>query len=192
MLPESQGVYQSLVNEDKTIFCMKFISNYPRYTKELAEECFIREREYILRLQKFSWAPEVLEINPSTQCIKFKWYDNTCETKLPVDWQAQLEQIIKDLHSEQIYKPQFYPKFFYTDDSGKLRAFSFFSSSTYQEQPVDIDFFLPIINADRLETISHLIQDQKLDMAKIVELAFTNYIKWPEDPLPEIYRRVYE
>ena len=80
-----------------------------RYPADLVESSFNREKEYLLRVQKFSWAPELVEINPATKTISFKWYDNP----LPRNWKEQLEQIVRDLHAEKIFKPSFYQKYFY-------------------------------------------------------------------------------
>lgn len=163
-----------------------------RYPAELIKSSFERERKYLLKLIKYSWCPELVEINPNSRRIGFKWYNNTCEQLLPADYKDQLEQIVKDLHTEQIYKPSFYTKYFYTDSNNKIRAYAFYSSSDYSEQPISMDFYRPILNPQRKALIEQIETDGTLDMGILVKHAFTDYIKWPDDPLPEIYRKVYQ
>ena len=171
---------------------MDFNPSGNRYPYELITSSFNRERKYLIKLLKYDWCPEVVEINPNSKRIGFKWYNNTCEEKLPSNYKEQLEQITKDLHNEQIYKPSFYTKYFYTDNQGKMRAYAFYSSSDYSEQPIAMDFYRPILNPQRKALVDEIETNGTLDMGILVKHAFTDYIKWPDDPLPEIYRRVYQ
>ena len=54
-----------------------------------------------------------------------------------------------------------------------------------------MDFYKPILNEDRLRLVEQLSVDGNLDMKLLVERAFNDYIKWPGDPLPTIYKKVY-
>lgn len=190
-LDTKHGIYQSLVTEDQTSFCMDFNPSDPKYPEDLIQSSFDREVRYLVRLQKYSWAPEILEIDFQRRRIVFKWYGKTCENDLPWNYAEQLAQIAKDLHKEQIYKPSFYPKYFYMDGQEVIHAFNFYSASDYSEQPIDIDFYKPILNDDRLKLIESMATAGKLDMRLLVDRAFNDYIKWPGDPLPEIYKKVY-
>jgi hypothetical protein len=171
---------------------MDFNPQSSRYPQDLITSSFERERNYLLQLIKYAWAPELLEINPHTRQIVFKWYGTTCEDSVPTNYIEQLEQITRDLHTEQIYKPSFYTKYFYTDTSGQLHAYAFYSSSSYSEQPISMEFYNPILNPQRKALIEQLQTDGKLDMGILVKHAFTDYIKWPGDPLPKIYQKVFQ
>jgi hypothetical protein len=48
-----------------------------------------------------------------------------------------------------------------------------------------------MLNKDRLEMIEQIANDGKLDIALLMKRAFTEYIKWPDDVLPDIYKQVY-
>jgi hypothetical protein len=170
---------------------MNFNTNNSKYPQELIDSSFDRERRNLLKIIAYEWAPEITEINPSKKCISFKWYDNTCEDMIPEYWKEQLEGIAQDLHFEHLYKPNFYPKCFYTDNQGYLHAYIFYSTSTYEEQPINIDFYKPILNDDRLELVNKLATDGKLDMKILIEQAFNNYILWPDNALSDIYKKVY-
>jgi hypothetical protein len=171
---------------------MDFNPASTRYPEELVNSSFERERRYLLRLLGYAWCPEILEINPYSRIIVFKWYGSTCEESVPDDYASQLEEFTWDLHKEQIYKPNFYTKCFYTDDCNKIRAYAFYSSSEYAEQPIKMDFYQPILNPNRAELVDQLQTDGMLDMGVLIERAFNDYIKWPGDPLPGIYQRVYQ
>lgn len=163
-----------------------------RYPQELIDSSFKRESVFLFRLQNYSWTPKGSYIELAKRKIHFDWYNNTCEDFVPVDYQEQLTQIVKDLHKEQIYKPSFYPKYFYTDDKGKIHAYAFYSASEYIEQPIAMDFYRPILNPQRASLVDQLEVDGKLDMGVLIKHAFTDYIKWPGDALKEIYNIVYK
>jgi hypothetical protein len=158
-----------------------------KYPEELIDSSFRRERDYLLRLVAYNWIPKIVEINPSSRVIAFEWYDN----ELASDWEKQLEQILTDLHSEQIYKPSIYPKYFFTDNAGTLKAFNFYTAFDYKEQPVDVNFYRPILNSDRAELIDSIAPDGKLDLKDLTYHAFNSYVKWPGDPLPKMYTKIY-
>ncbi len=185
-----QGIFFLEING--TTACMNFNPTNGKYPTELIESSFNREKNTLLKVLQYSWAPEVLEINPYARRIVFKWYNNTAESYLPVNYKEQLEQITKDLHTAKLYKPNFYPKCFYTDNKDTLHAFVFYSTSEYAEQPISMNFYKPILNDDRLELVESLSVDGKLDMSVLIKHAFNDYIKWPGDPLPEIYKKIYE
>jgi hypothetical protein len=176
---------------DDNLACMNFNPVGDRYPAELINSSFEREVWYLLQLKKYPWAPEAVNIDRQFRRLYFKWHNNTCEEKLSTNWKNQLEQIIRDLHSEQIYKPSFYTKYFYIDDKDQMHAYAFYSSSNYAEQPISMKFYQPILNPERKALVEELQIDGKLDMGILVKHAFTNYIKWPEDPLPELYHKIY-
>ncbi|MEY4334706.1 MAG: hypothetical protein RLZZ196_3456 [Bacteroidota bacterium] len=184
------GIFDLVINDD--VACMDFNPSGTRYPQDLVTSSFEREKRYVLKLIKYAWAPELLEVNPHTRQIVFKWYGNTCEEYVPNNYKEQLEQITKDLYKEQIYKPSFYTKYFYTDNSNQMHAYAFYSSSDISEQPISMDFYRPILNEQRSKLVDQLEINGMLDMGILVKHAFTDYIKWPDDPLPEIYRKVYQ
>ena len=184
-----QGIFTLEIADN--IACMNFNPSNPKYNNELIESSFEREINFLNKILHYSWAPEDLKIDQSNRKIYLKWYHNTCEDQLPNNWKYQLECIAQDLHKEQIYKPNFYPKCFYVDQKNNIHAFIFYSSSHYNEQPIDIDFYRPILNEDRLKIVEQLSLNNKLDMKLLIERAFKEYIAWPENALSDIYKKVY-
>lgn len=183
------GIFNLIIDGDTA--CMDFNPVGTRYPKDLIDSSFIRESKFLFSLQQYRWSPKDVYVEIANRKIFFTWHGNTCEDVVPNDYVQQLEQIVKDLHKEKIYKPSFYPKFFYTDSEGTMHAYAFYSASEYKEQPIEMSFYRPILNPQRAVLVDQLEKDGKLDMGILVKHAFTNYIKWPDDPLPEIYRRVF-
>lgn len=191
-LTNYMGIYRGFADIENRVFCMDFNPiDTERFPKELIDYAYNREVYYMKRLNNYNWSPELLDTNDTERKVYFKWYNNTCEDKLPSNFYNQLLQITKDLHNEQIYKPSFYQKFFYNDDNDIMRTFSWYTSSNYDEQPLTVDFFKPILNGDRLQLIENLAVDGKLDMKILIERGFNDYIKWPGNVLQDIYKEVY-
>lgn len=187
-LENSQGIFRSLVDND--VFCMDFNTSNPKYPEELIEYSYQREVYYLKRLYKYKWCPELLDNN--NRKVYFRYNDNSCETYLPINFGEQLLMMCEDLNREQVYKPSFYRKFFYTDKLNTMKAFTWYSASNYDEQPLSVDFFRPILNNDRLELVEQLATDGKLDVKLLIEKAFTEYIDWPNNALKKVYERVYQ
>ena len=183
------GIFNLVIEGDRA--CMDFNPVGDRYPKDLIDSSFKREATFLCLLQRYAWCPKNVTVEIANRKIYFKWHGNTCEDFCPENYKDQLENIVYDLHKEQIYKPSFYPKYFYTDDTGIIHAYAFYSSSEYNEQPIAMDFYRPILNPERKVLVDQLEIDGYLDMGVLVKHAFTEYIKWPNNPLPAIYKKIY-
>lgn len=184
------GVFLLRINND--IATMDFNPEGDRYPQYLIDDVFNRETKFLNQLKDYSWIPEVLSINFDDKKINFKWYNNTCDDLIVGSFKEQLLKITKDLHKEKLIKPNFYPNCFYTDDNDILHTFAFYSTSTYDEQPININFYSSILNEERESLIKSLTPNEFLDMRILQKQAYKNYIKWPENPLPKIYEEVHE
>jgi len=183
------GIFNLVIDGETA--CMDFNPVGTRYPTDLINSSFKRESVFLYRLQQYKWAPKKVYVEIATRKIYFEWHGNTCDDAVPSDYVCQLENIARDLHKEQIHKPNFYPKYFYTDSSGIMHSYAFYSASEYKEQPIEMDFYRPILNPQRKALVEMIETDGKLDMGILVKHAFTDYIKWPGDPLPKIYQRVF-
>lgn len=183
------GIFNLVVNGD--VACMDFNPEGNRYPQDLVTSSFEREYNYLQQLSDYEWCPEVIQYDYANRKIYFKWYGNTCEEKLSTNWKEQLETIVRDLAEQRIYKPSFYTKFFYVDNNDNMRAYAFYSASNRSEQPISMDFYRPILNPHRAALVDTLAVNGLLDMSVLQFHAFTDYIKWPDNYLSEIYQRVY-
>jgi hypothetical protein len=183
------GIFNLILDGD--VACMEFNPEGDRYPQDLVTSSFEREYKYLQQLSDYEWCPEVVKYDYASRKIYFKWYGNTCEEKLSANWKEQLETIVRDLAEQCIYKPSFYPKFFYIDNNDNMRAYAFYSASDRSEQPISMEFYRPILNPERTILVEQLEVDGKLDMGILQWHAFNTYIKWPEDLLPVIYKKVF-
>lgn len=184
------SIYNLIITDN--VACMDFNPVDSKYPEDLINSSYRREKRFLMSLQEYAWCPEDLKFDNANRKIFFKWYNNTCEEKVPSNWQKQLEQIVKDMHFEEFYKPSFYPKYFYVDDRDQIHAFNFYTAFDYAECPVDVEFYRPILNADRAELIDSISANGKLDIKTLMYHAFNNYIQWPDDTLKTIWQNVYE
>jgi hypothetical protein len=197
------AIYEPLVNRDRTELCMNFNNNqYRDYSvdEDLISDCFNREVKYLTLFQKYDWCARLKDIDFKDRKIYIEWNDVCCETyinsKGSLDaycprWTEQLEQITKDLIVESVYKVTMYPCYHFIDKNGVLKAFAFYTASDYSEQPISIDMYRPILNQERSDFINIIEKDGKVDLKEVNKHSFINYIKWPGDPLPGIYKRLY-
>lgn len=186
----NHGIFYLSINDNTAT--MDFNPQGTRYPQDLVFHSFYRELRLLEKLKNYSWCPEVISVDEGNRRITFNWYHNTCDDTIPIDYKDQLLQITKDLHTEQLIKPNFYTKYFYVDNNGTMKTYAFYSTSTYTEQPIDIDFYSPILNAKRKELVDTLTDGAFLDMRVLQKHAYKNYIEWPNNPLPKIYEEVYE
>lgn len=197
------AIYEALVNRDRTEFCMNF--NNTKYrdfvvSEELISDCFNREVRYLTQFQKYKWCTKIRDIDFKGRKIYLEWNSVCCETyintKGPLDtlcptWQYQLEEICRDIKLENVYKVTMYPCYHFIDTNGNLKAFAFYTASDYIEQPIDIEIYRPVLNQERAEFIDKIVIDNKVDMSLVNQHSFLDYIKWPGDPLPRIYKKLY-
>lgn len=186
----NSGIFDLQMDHNRA--CMDFNPQNPKYTEELINSSFNRECEFLHKVNKYNWSPKNLEINSKDRKIYFDWFNNTGDNYLPNNWESQLENIVRDLHYLRIYKPNLYMKNFFTDSNEILHAYVFYSSSSYDEQPISMNFYKPLLNEDRLALVDTLTVDEKLHMKVLIEHAYTNYIDWPCGALKQIYHKVYE
>jgi hypothetical protein len=170
---------------------MDFNPDDARYPDKLIEASFLREARYLCNLQEYKWAPKRVLVEAHSRKISFDWFHNTCEEKLSSNWKEQLKEVARDLDKEKIYKPSFYPKYFYVDNDDQLHAFNFYTAFDHNENPVNVEFYRPILNQDRSELIDKLAPNRYLQLEDLMYHAFNNYIVWPDDALKDIYKRVY-
>lgn len=198
---ETGAIYEPLVNPDGTILCMNFAPNTFRkqsYSSELRADCFAREVKYLQQFAKYPWCPKLLEVDYDNLRVFIEWNEQCCEKiictgqPMPANWKEQLEQIVRDIRNEEVYKITMYMCYHFVDKQGIIKAFAFYTTCDYAEQPIAIDMYRPILNEERSKFIDEIAVDGRVDFAILNEYSLCNYIKWPEDPLPEIYHRVYQ
>lgn len=197
------AIYEPLVSPDGQTLCMKFdagnsFRNSP-VSEALAEDCFRREVKYLNKFKNYSWCAKLLDVDYPSRSVYIEWNHACCEkiimsgtnlNNVAKDWKLQLKQIISDIKNNQVYKITMYPCYHFFKEN-QLKAFGFYTTCDYAEQPIDIEMYRPILNQERAEFVDKTWPDGKVDFAVLNKYSLTEYVKWPEDPLPQIYQEVY-
>lgn len=197
------AIYEPLVSPCGSILCMRFDPNNTYREKsvseELAEDCFQREIKYLKKFKNYDWCANLLDYDQSKREVYIEWNNYCCESLIVLGydlssfsktWKNQLSKIIKDLKDNEVYKITMYPCYHFFKNQ-KLKAFGFYTTCDYQEQPINIDLYRPIFNESRANYINSMWPDGMVDFSILNKHSLTEYIKWPEDPLPSIYKEIY-
>jgi len=196
------GVYNLYKSTDNKFICQEYEVK-PKYGMMLMRSCYMRDLnfiDYYSPISKYPWCAKFADEQKDGYKI-FLHYDGImCQEILDrgekledycPDWKQQLKQMCIDLHKEEVCKVSMYPKCFFIDSNKQLKAFGHFSSSRYGEQPMPMETYMPLFNEDRGALVNQLMTNGTLDMRLLRERAFTDYIKWPDDALNEIYLSVF-
>ena len=183
-------LYEPLVNEDCTVFCMNWnpnkYYNNKLMTEDLYQYWFEQEVKYLLRLKNKNYAPEVIDIDYSRRKIKFRWYNknlnllsNNNSIQDIDDWQEKIKKIVEDLEQQNIYKINMYPHTFYFDDKDEAHCMDLYGCTDNSSRYLNIDYLRPLIQNERFDKF---IINNTLDTHKLYqETISTNYAQWPGD-----------
>jgi hypothetical protein len=212
-LIETNLIYTPLVSPSGTTFCMSFdhtskyqneelaswLPHRPYYTKEMVKFFFDREVTYLKVFQNKPWAPKHVDINFDEQKIFFSWSGETCnqiiysgrelEDYCP-DWQDQMLDIIEDIVTSGYYKTSLYPHCYFIDN-GILRTFDFYGCVEKTNPFVELENIKGMIGETSGPRFVSAKTDDRLNIEILFKEALKQYIKWPGDPLPNLYKRLF-
>lgn len=183
-------LYEPLVNEEHTVFCMNWnhnnYFNNPKMTDELLQFWFKREVKYLLLLRNKKYSPEILDIDYAGRKIKFRWYDKGLnylieknEIESIPSWKDKIRAIVKDLEQQGIYKINMYPHTFYFDDKDEAHCMDMYGCADSKSKHLDTRYLEPLINSNRFDKF---IVNGNLDTHELYkETIKTNYANWPGD-----------
>lgn len=207
-LVRSNMLYTPLVNPEGNIFCMNWdsenvyqLKHGPRENfKELLDFFFRKEVKNLNLFQKFSWSPEIIDIDLKNQQIFFKWHKETCnnivyggrslDEECP-DWQQQLHSIIEDILVTGYFKPSLYPHCFYINDNGLLHTFDFYACVSREDPLVDFSLIKGMVGPNSMLRFEEAMINGKINAEIIFKRALEHYIKWPDDALLKIYHKLF-
>lgn len=207
-LVRSNMLYTPLINPEGNIFCMNWDSKNDYQLKhgprenfdELINFFFTKEVENLAVFKKYPWCPEIVDIDLSKRQIFFKWYGETCNNiiysgrdineECP-SWQLQLYQIVDETINMGYYKPSLYPHCFYIDNSGILRTFDFYACIPRTSPYVNFDLIKGMVGPNSMDRFKEAIIDDTVNVEILFKRALEHYIKWPDDALLKIHRRLF-
>ena len=199
----TQMCYAPLVSPDGSIFCMDF--TYPTdyqatqgrlsYTAEFVNFMWEREVICLQRIEKFSWAPEVLGVDGKK--IFIKWYGKTCndlvygskdlEQKHPM-WRQQIRNIVVEQYNQNMLKPTVYPHSHYFDDRGNMRAIDFYSCVSKSNPLLPYNLIESMIGSNSRFDAAR--EGDNINVETIFKSGLKDFSKWPGG-LEFIYRELY-
>lgn len=212
-LIETNLIYTPLVSPDNSRFCMLFdhtnkyqnedlahwLPERPYYTQEMVKFFFDREAKYINVFKNKSWAPKNITIDYDKQTIEFDWVGETCnqiiysgrklEDYCP-DWKEQMFNILKDIIDAGYFKTSLYPHCYYLD-AGVLKTFDYYGCVESSNPYVKLEHIKGMIGETSTPRFISATVNDSLNIEILFKEALKQYIKWPEDPLPEFYKRLF-
>jgi hypothetical protein len=159
----------------------------------LREELFHKEITYLEKVQKFNWAPKLINVVDREIYIEFhkpslNYVLLGNQGKLPDDYKEQLTQIIKDLESSNIYKLTQYPHSFYLDNN-TIKTIDFYACVDINDsiRPIrEIESLIGKSSSNRFIEATH---DGKIDFKIFYEQFMLNHSNnyWINNPMTDIY-----
>lgn len=212
-LTETNLIYTPKLSSDNKIMCMSFDHEDPYqnrehslnpnknfYTEELVKFFFDRELNYFKKFQTKSYCPKIVDINVSEQKIFFEWEGVLCnhivysEESLDEycpDWEQQLYLILKDIVDSGFLKVSLYPHCFFIREK-KLYTFDFYGCADIDNPYVKIDNIRGMLGTNSIERFNRAAEGEYLNVSTLFREALSTYVKWPNDALSKIYRKLYE
>ena len=212
-LIETNLIYTPLVSPSGNVLCMHFdhtskyqnedlahwLPNRLYYTKEMVKFLFEREVEYLTIFKDKPWAPRNITIDLEEQKIFFSWAGETCnqivyggrslDEALP-DWKEQMFNIIKDIVDSGYYKTSLYPHCYYIDN-GVLRTFDFYGCVKRNNPYVQLENIQGMIGETSGPRFAAAIKNNILNVEILFKEALQSWVKWPDDVLPDMYKRLF-
>jgi hypothetical protein len=200
-------LYTPLVNPEGNIMCMLYdeTSEYQkentRLTKDLVDFFFDREVQHIKLFQHYSWAPKILEIDLENRKIFIEWnketlndivytYNRDLNQECPT-WKEQLFTILKDIVDSGHYKMALYPHCFYIDTTGHLKTFDFYSCISHEERYLEKSKIEGMLGQGSRTRFDEVTVEGLIDFEMFFKRTLSTHVKWPEDPFPEFYKRIF-
>lgn len=207
-LVRSNMLYTPLVNPEGNVFCMNWddkndyqLKHGPRENfSNLLDFFFNKEVENITTFKRYNWAPELIDIDLAKKQVFFKWYGETCnnivyggrnlDEECP-SWEQQLYSIIDDVFNKGYYKPSLYPHCFYVDDQGLIHTFDFYACVPRSHPFVNFNVIKDMIGPNSMGRFNEAMVGEEVNVEILFKRALEHYIKWPNNALLKIYKRLF-
>lgn len=203
-------LYTPLVNPEGNIMCMSWDANSEyqtkygarqEYTQELVDFFFNREVTHLEVFKDYPWAPEIIDIDLTGKKIFYKWYGETLNSVVYAnrnidieypDWQDQIEKILTDIYQAGYMKMSLYPHCHYADREYKIHTIDFYGCAPRVNPFIEVSKLYGMIGPRSNERFDEATVDGIVNLEFFFKRAMTHYIKWPNDPLPEIYKKIIQ
>lgn len=203
--------YTPKVSLDWQVLCMSFnhLDSYQKRTdyveqnkffnEELMKFLFDREIYYLTKFKDKPYCPKIINVDNINQNIYIEYGGRTCNNIIYsdesladfcIDWEEQLFYIINDLYKSRFIKISLYPHCFYIKN-GRLYTIDFYGCADLDNPYIEIDKIKGILGNNNPERFIEANENGKLNILTLFNNALRTYIKWPNNALLDVYRRLY-
>jgi len=207
-LGASNMLYTPFVSPNKDMMCMSWDINSPyqkngdeRLTIELMEFFFEREVKHLDIFKDYPWAPKIYDIDISNMKIVIEWNNGTVNDILygngrDLDndypgWQEQMFCILKDIVDAGYYKMALYPHCFFFDQDNRMKTFDFYSCLSREERYLEKKKIAGMLGKQSAPRFDEATTDGIVDFEIFFKRTLSTHLKWPGDPLPAFYKRIF-
>jgi len=202
-------LYTPTISPEHDKMCMHYLTDteymdgscVPR-SEELMNFFFDRELNFIKLFQGKPWCPTLYDVDFENRklLIEFNkeslnWpiYEEgrSLDEEFP-NWKVDLFNVLKDLNDSGYYKASIYPHcFFYTND-GQIKMIDYYATIPKNDTRIHKNLIEPIIGVDSEHRFSEVKDGDYYEMGNHFKNSLKTWIKWPGDPLPEFYDRIFK
>ena len=208
--PSSTNIlYTPTVNPAKDRLCLHFTVDSAVYmenscvqrSSQLMEDFFQRELKYLTMFQGKSWCPKLYEVDYVERKILIEFNNETLNwpiytegrdltTEFP-NWEEDLYKVIEDLYNDGFVKASLYPHCFFYTKEGVLKTIDYYATLEQDNTLMHKDLIEPIIGVDSQERFIEVKQGDYYEMKDHFKNSLKTWVKWPGDPLPKFYDRIF-
>jgi hypothetical protein len=200
-------LYTPLINKEGNVMCMHWDINSPyqkyntKLNSQLIDFFFEREIKFLNVFKEKSWAPEIYEIDTFNKKIFIEWNKETVndiaygenrnlDKEFP-NWQEQLYNILEDIVKSGNYKMALYTHCFFFDKYKKLKTFDFYSCIGIKERYLEKKQIEGMLGNDSSLRFNEATTNGLIDFEIFFKRTLSTHLKWPGDPLPSFYRKIF-
>lgn len=201
-------LYTPTISPEKNKMCMHYLID-TKYmtgscvsrTDELMEFFFERELKFLTLFQPKDWCPKIYDVDESNRKILIEFNRETLNwpiysegrsiDKEYPNWREDLFNILKDLNDSEYYKASIYPHCFFYNSVGQLKMIDYYATIPKNDTRIHKDLIEPIIGVDSEQRFIEVKDGDYYEMGTHFKNSLKTWIKWPGDPLPEFYDKIF-
>jgi serine/threonine protein kinase len=202
-------LYVPTISPEKDKMCMHFTEDanvymqkscVPRNT-ELMEDFFQRELKYLTLFQDKPWCPKLLDSDATERKILVEFNKESLNKPIRTEtrsldkefpnWEEDLFNILKDIHDSGYIKASIYPHCFFYTNSGQLKMIDYYATIEQDDTLIHKSLIEPIIGVDSQQRFIEVKEGDYYQMRDHFKNSLKTWIKWPGDPLPKFYDRIF-
>jgi len=205
----AQQTYEPLISPDGKTFCANYDwkNKYQRiwqpdrvgYTQDVVEYFFAKEIEYMTKFKDKPYAPTILDIDYANKRIFYSWGTSCNELiygnkgTMPMDWQAQVSNMLLDAYKDGVYKLTMYPHCFYVDSHDQLHTIDWYGCVEVTDPFIEAKYMDGIIHAtaqSRLDETGELVNG-KYNLELMFKGSLGTHVLWGEENMQWIYKEIF-